>query len=457
MKYNNEQKEGHTMKNTKLKRTIIFFAIMLGIAIMPLSKTSALSASLDCSPKIVNPGDELTCIMTADSTGSSEVQNISSVEAEVAVSGNITLKNVGFYQWWEKFSDPSGGIGKFTIAYANDARSIHREGSDIKLAKLTITAGPSVGSGTVSVKNIIYTSKEYTSNKNPLTSNTETISIVAPKKPDEYVKPGSGEIEQKTETKETKTKETETKTSTGGSPSTARPVTPTTAPTSKDPKMSSNTYLSSLSLSDGKIKFDKDTTEYSLSVPYSTTDMEVLTVVDDEKSTITVSGNTDLVVGENTITVLVTSENGATRTYTITVMREAEGAPVKKTDDPEIKEETSLVAVFGVIFLSLLGLGVIAFFIFFIIKRKKDKKDKIPVDPYDEMPAQEIQKEIPKPDYTNVPNTKARYNDSTTNTVAPVDFGFKPQNNPPEDNTAKENTENEDLSEETPPQDSYYQ
>lgn len=160
---------------------------------------------------------------------------------------------------------------------------------------------------------------------------------------------------------------------------------------------------------------------------------------------------------KNTITVLVTSENGATRTYTITVMREAEGAPVKKTDDPEIKEETSLVAVFGVIFLSLLGLGVIAFFIFSIIKRKKDKKDKIPVDPYDEMPAQEIQKEIPKPDYTNVPNTKARYNDSTTNTVAPVDFGFKPQNNPPEDNTAKENTENEDLSEETPPQDSYYQ
>lgn len=429
------------MKNTNLKKIITLAVLTLGLALIPNRSALALSASLSCSPTTISPGEVSKCSASADVTGN----DLIGLQAYISVDGNLTLGNIGRMNGWGEIMVDNGNLA---LAVSGPALT----GKNIAFTSFEVKAGLIDGqNGTVSIKNISYSHSSETSTKitNPATI---TISVVAPKKADETVIPGSGETKPgPTEAK----KETEpTKPNTSGSTTTARPT--TTAPTISNPGKSGNTYLSSLSLSSGDIDFDKDTTEYSLSVPYDVTDIEVMTVVDDDKSAVTVLGNTDLAVGENTITILVTSENGATRTYTLIVTREVKGAPVLKTTEPEI-EEASLAAVFGVIFLSLLGLGATIFFIFFIIKRKKDKEDNPTVDPYDEMPAQEVQKETPIPDYTNTQNTKARYSDSTTSTVDPIDFEFKQQNNPPKDSITKENIEDEDLSEETPPQDSYYQ
>ncbi len=86
---------------------------------------------------------------------------------------------------------------------------------------------------------------------------------------------------------------------------------------------STNNYLKSLSLSDGKIVFDKDTFEYNISVNYDVTKIDVNALVEDEKAIVKVS-NPELVVGDNTITIEVVSENGQVKNYKINVKRLSE-------------------------------------------------------------------------------------------------------------------------------------
>ena len=86
---------------------------------------------------------------------------------------------------------------------------------------------------------------------------------------------------------------------------------------------SSNNYLSTLSLSSGTISFVKDTLAYQIKVPYTVSDITTTATTEDSKSKVTVTGGTNLIVGDNTIIILVTAENGATKTYTITVARQA--------------------------------------------------------------------------------------------------------------------------------------
>ncbi|MDP4152295.1 MAG: cadherin-like beta sandwich domain-containing protein [Bacillota bacterium] len=98
---------------------------------------------------------------------------------------------------------------------------------------------------------------------------------------------------------------------------------------------SSNAGLSSLSLGDIVFtpEFSSDITAYSANVPYSTVsvtvtpaaaDNGVVTVKDIAITGITPFVTVELSEGENTIPVVVTSEDGsATKTYTITVTRQA--------------------------------------------------------------------------------------------------------------------------------------
>jgi hypothetical protein len=83
---------------------------------------------------------------------------------------------------------------------------------------------------------------------------------------------------------------------------------------------SSNTNLSSISLSNGNINFSKSVTEYSVSVPYEVTKISVIANAEDSKSKVNVV-SPDLVVGKNTITITVTSEIGDSKVYKIFVTR----------------------------------------------------------------------------------------------------------------------------------------
>lgn len=86
-----------------------------------------------------------------------------------------------------------------------------------------------------------------------------------------------------------------------------------------------NSLLSSLSLSSGNIAFDQNTFEYEIKVLYDITKIEVLAVPVKETSTVKVTGNDNLKVGNNVIKIDVKSEKGTTKSYVINVNRLNEG------------------------------------------------------------------------------------------------------------------------------------
>lgn len=104
-----------------------------------------------------------------------------------------------------------------------------------------------------------------------------------------------------------------------------------TSPSSNEEKKSSNASLGSLVISAGTLspEFSAATKDYTATVDYSCSSLAVTANPADSKASVTsVTGNDSLEVGENTVSVVVTAEDGSTSTYNIVVTRRAE-------DDPE--------------------------------------------------------------------------------------------------------------------------
>ena len=86
---------------------------------------------------------------------------------------------------------------------------------------------------------------------------------------------------------------------------------------------STNNNLSSLSVNIGNISFNKDTTSYKLTTKSSSVNISAAAA--DSKATITGDiGNKSLSIGTNTFRINVIAENGSTKTYTITIVRESD-------------------------------------------------------------------------------------------------------------------------------------
>lgn len=98
---------------------------------------------------------------------------------------------------------------------------------------------------------------------------------------------------------------------------------------------SNNNYLKELTISNGKITFNKYTTEYATSVYYAVTKLDVTAVAEDSKATVVVN-SPNLNVGNNEVTIVVKAENGSTKTYKIIVTRL--DAHVKMSDNNNISE-----------------------------------------------------------------------------------------------------------------------
>lgn len=97
------------------------------------------------------------------------------------------------------------------------------------------------------------------------------------------------------------------------------------------PEASTNANLSSLKVSPGTLspEFSSSVTDYKMSVDYSVTSIAVSGVTAHGAATKSLS-STALKVGENKITLTVTAESGAKKTYTITVTRG--GSPLANLD-----------------------------------------------------------------------------------------------------------------------------
>ena len=68
-------------------------------------------------------------------------------------------------------------------------------------------------------------------------------------------------------------------------------------------------------------EFDPDITEYSLTVGADVEKLDIGVIAEDPKSTVEIVGNNELLIGENTVNVKVTAEDGTVKTYTINVTK----------------------------------------------------------------------------------------------------------------------------------------
>ncbi len=95
----------------------------------------------------------------------------------------------------------------------------------------------------------------------------------------------------------------------------------------QEPVLSADNSLASLVLSEGELSpaFSYGTTKYTATVGYDVTNIAISAKTSNSKAQIvSVSGNENLAVGENTIKIVVKAENGVTATYVITVTRSAQ-------------------------------------------------------------------------------------------------------------------------------------
>ena len=97
----------------------------------------------------------------------------------------------------------------------------------------------------------------------------------------------------------------------------------TNAVSPSSPTANGNNYLKYLQISEEGLtpNFTKNITDYSLAVGENVNSIEVLARAEDPNAKVEITGNDNIVDGENYINIKVTAENGYYRIYTITVTK----------------------------------------------------------------------------------------------------------------------------------------
>lgn len=89
---------------------------------------------------------------------------------------------------------------------------------------------------------------------------------------------------------------------------------------------SSNTFLSKLQVNVEGLtpNFNKNKYSYTLTLEPNVNSIDVTALAEDSKSKVAIYGNTELKEGDNTISIVVTAQNGAQKTYTIIATKSAD-------------------------------------------------------------------------------------------------------------------------------------
>ena len=99
---------------------------------------------------------------------------------------------------------------------------------------------------------------------------------------------------------------------------------------------SGNNFLTSLTVSSGGIRFNKNTSSYSMVVDNSVTSVSLGAKAESAKARVSGTGSKNLAVYGNKLTVTVTAENGSKRYYTVNVVRkdkDGNTAPLAKNNN----------------------------------------------------------------------------------------------------------------------------
>lgn len=191
-------------------------------------------------------------------------------------------------------------------------------------ASLTITAKNSAGKFTVSSSNpsvaTVSSSALWIDGSHGNSSSKVTIKAVAPGTTTITVNPvnvSDNEYNLLTNKKTITITVKKATTNTNTDTNTDKDKKPTTTTTQK----SSDATLKSLKTSVVDLDFNKNTTNYVVNVDKTVTTLGLKAVANHSKAKVEITGDEGFVIGENIVKVKVTAENGATKTYTIKVIK----------------------------------------------------------------------------------------------------------------------------------------
>jgi 3-dehydroquinate dehydratase len=113
-----------------------------------------------------------------------------------------------------------------------------------------------------------------------------------------------------------------------------------TATRSDSVKMvSNNTYLKTLTVSNGSLSFNKSTSDYNVVVENSVSSIQIGATPEDNRSSVSGTGTKSLSIYNNTFSIIVTAENGSKRTYTLNIQRkDANGLAAPPSTNNNLKE-----------------------------------------------------------------------------------------------------------------------
>ena len=182
--------------------------------------------------------------------------------------------------------------------------------------------------------------------------------------------------------------------------------------------------LASLSVKDYNIneKFDENTLDYTLSVPFEIEKLDINATAADENAKVEIKGADNLKVGENIVTITITpiDEENEVKIYNITVLREEyiSEDPTTTTFIPGANDKNNKNSNIVLIILLVLGgitiIGVAAYFIFFY--KKKNEKVNIPKknESKENIDEANTQDEMPKIKETNLIDEAFEEKESTS-------------------------------------------
>lgn len=293
------------------------FSLMIFFFVLCMAQTvyAAGNVSLSSNKSSVKVGEEFSVsVSLSNATVASLTARITIDTSKVDyVSGpsNSSFRNGRMIYTW---TDPNGGETPKTSGV---------------LATFKLKA-KAAGSAGFSVSGDFYTPEETA--VNPVFSGT-TVTIIeeAPEKPIEPEvpqAPTTPEVPNNPELPSNpevpNTPETPTTPEVPSTPSQGTTTTPNTNPVQEgNTNLSSNANLKSLRLDVQGMTpaFQRDVLQYGIVVNETVTDVDVLAVAEDSNSSIQITGNHGLQMGNNTIQITVTAQNGKKQTYTISVTK----------------------------------------------------------------------------------------------------------------------------------------
>lgn len=102
-------------------------------------------------------------------------------------------------------------------------------------------------------------------------------------------------------------------------PTTNNVTEPVTAPT--EGVKSSNTNLKQLIIDDTEVKIDNNKNNYTIKIPYDVTDLPITIVPEDEHTSITITGNTEMPNEDSKISIKIVAEDGTEKEIILNVKR----------------------------------------------------------------------------------------------------------------------------------------